>query len=315
MQLLSVKQIWNKGKHNAFTDLCQFNNNYYCCFREAKAHISDKGVIRVLQSKDLTQWSLVSTIRENNHDLRDPHLSVTPDNQLLINFGAVYIDKDKKRSVMNTMISRSCDGITWSAKQIIGEDSWWIWRLSWFQKQAFGISYAYGPDKVKLYQGLPGRTFEVTNEALFSKDKYGKGYPNESDILFLDDNTAICVLRRDADTATAQLGRSNFPFTQWHWHDLGEYVGGPALILTPNNQIILAGRSWSKYIGCKTAIWQVDLDNNQIVHQLTLPSAKDTSYPGLVIREKQLFVSYYSEHINNKASIYLAQIALEESTN
>ena len=40
-----------------------------------------------------------------------------------------------------------------------------------------------------------------------------------------------------------------------------------------------------------------------------MPSAGDNSYPGLVLHEDVLWVSYYSSH-DGKTSIYLAKLKL-----
>jgi hypothetical protein len=44
---------------------------------------------------------------------------------------------------------------------------------------------------------------------------------------------------------------------------------------------------------------------------MLLPSGGDTSYPGLVWREDQLRMSYYSSH-EGKSAIYLARIELKK---
>jgi hypothetical protein len=38
-----------------------------------------------------------------------------------------------------------------------------------------------------------------------------EGYPNESDIIF-DNNKAFAIVKRDADSYSAQLSHSTFPF-------------------------------------------------------------------------------------------------------
>lgn len=43
---------------------------------------------------------------------------------------------------------------------------------------------------------------------------------------------------------------------------------------------------------------------------LKLPSGGDSSYPGMVMHNGLLWMSYYSSH-EGKTSIYLAKIALE----
>lgn len=38
-RLVNVQRIWNKSKHNAFTDLIRFDDQWYCVFREASEHV------------------------------------------------------------------------------------------------------------------------------------------------------------------------------------------------------------------------------------------------------------------------------------
>ena len=37
-QILSVEKIWDRGPHNAFTDLVRFADRWWCTFREAQDH-------------------------------------------------------------------------------------------------------------------------------------------------------------------------------------------------------------------------------------------------------------------------------------
>ncbi|MYK39088.1 MAG: exo-alpha-sialidase, partial [Gemmatimonadetes bacterium] len=37
-QILSVEKIWDRGPHNAFTDLIRFADRWWCTFREAQDH-------------------------------------------------------------------------------------------------------------------------------------------------------------------------------------------------------------------------------------------------------------------------------------
>ncbi len=93
-QLLEVRKIWDEARHNAFTDLTRFKGLWYTTFREAPSHRVPKvgqegGFIRVLRSQDGRQWSSAVLLRgEEGQDLRDPHLSVTPDNRLMVNAAA-----------------------------------------------------------------------------------------------------------------------------------------------------------------------------------------------------------------------------------
>src|SRR5690242_489517 len=90
-EVISVAKIWDKGRHNAFTDLIRWQGKWYCTFREADAHVGGDGKLRVLESADGTDWASVALIAEQGIDLRDPKLSITPDGQLMmVAGGSVY---------------------------------------------------------------------------------------------------------------------------------------------------------------------------------------------------------------------------------
>src|SRR5271168_2385224 len=74
--LVSVEKIWDRGKHNAFTDLARWRGRWYCTFRESEAHVGGDGKLRVLESADGRGWEPVALIAEEGIDLRDPKLSV-----------------------------------------------------------------------------------------------------------------------------------------------------------------------------------------------------------------------------------------------
>jgi hypothetical protein len=89
--LLSVARIWDGGAHNAFTDLIRWRNRWYCTFREGDAHVGGDGRIRVLVSADGERWTSAALVGETGIDLRDPKLSITPDDRLMIVAGgSVY---------------------------------------------------------------------------------------------------------------------------------------------------------------------------------------------------------------------------------
>ena len=70
-----------------------------------------------------------------------------------------------------------------------------------------------------------------------------------------------------------------------------------------------AGRVIQKGIAT-TVLAELNVDNKTLRPILTLPSGGDTSYPGLVSHDGQLWVSYYSSH-ESKTSIYLATVKIE----
>lgn len=83
------------------------------------------------------------------------------------------------------------------------------------------------------------------------------------------------------------------------------------MIQLPDGRIVVGGRSYDG--GAHTRLWWLDPQQARLTEILTLPSGGDTSYPGLVWYDGQLWVSYYASH-EGKTSIYLAQVALPPSS-
>lgn len=306
MYLKWIKKVGFKAKHNAFVDLCEFNGEFYCCYREAKNHISGDGKICILRLDERGQILATSRIQLNQTDLRDPKLSITAKGHLLL---IAYARENKSN---NHTIGRenlswiSRDGNSWSSSKRFGDSGWWLWRLSWFQGQAFGFAYNKNQNAIHLYSGDPRRSFHQHQPWVLSLSTHQKGYPNESDLLFVE-NQAFALVRRDADTFSAQLGHSKFPFRQWQWTDLGCYIGGPAMLKLNKDFALVAGRI-VKHTQIVTALLKMNLHTGQLQELMILPSAGDNSYPGLVLKNQQLWISYYSSHEDNKSCVYLAKV-------
>jgi hypothetical protein len=140
----------------------------------------------------------------------------------------------------------------------------------------------------------------------------GDGYPTEATLRFENDSQALyCLQRRDgaAPQNSALLGTSKPPYTEWQWHDLKIYFGGPNFIQIPDGRWIAAGRIIHPDAH-KTELAWLDVENKKLTPILQLPSGGDTSYPGLVWRDGFLWVSYYASH-EGKSSIYLAKVAIQ----
>src|SRR3954470_39641 len=91
-QILEVKKIWDAAPHNAFTDLVRWHDRWWCTFRESDAHVGGDGGIRIITSTDGAAWKSAALIKEKAVDLRDPKLTVTPGDKLMLNCGgSVYL--------------------------------------------------------------------------------------------------------------------------------------------------------------------------------------------------------------------------------
>jgi len=115
-EVVSVQKIWDRGGHNAFTDLVRFRDQWYCAFREAAGHVKGDGMLRVIVSKDGASWTSAALLVEDAIDLRDPKLSVMPDGRLMLCAGgSVY--RDGKLVERQPRVAFSKDGRAWTPTQ------------------------------------------------------------------------------------------------------------------------------------------------------------------------------------------------------
>ncbi|MDA0661094.1 MAG: sialidase family protein [Planctomycetota bacterium] len=308
LKLIGVQKIWDEAPHNAFTDLVRFKNSWFCVFREGAGHVSPDGALRVITSTDGEHWKSAARIVSSDSDLRDAKITITPKGQLMLSGAEALHDKSQKSH--QSLAWFSDDGHTWSESYEIGDANFWLWRTTWHKDTAYSVGYDCTETnrQIRLYTSQDGKAFRTIVPNMLDA-----GYPNETSILF-DDDTAYCLLRRDlppnskdASLATALLGVAHPPYTQWQWKDLGMQLGGPHMIRLPDGRYVASGRISEK--PTHTSLCWLDPEKGTLREFLKLPSKADTSYPGLVLHEGILWVSYYSSH-EGKTSIYLARVKI-----
>lgn len=301
-ELISVRKIWDQAPHNAFTDLIRSKGEWFCVFREGKGHVSPDGKLRIIRSSDGDTWTSAALITSNQGDLRDAKITLTPDGELMLS-GAVALPQPSPIT-HRSLAWFSRDGATWSEPNVIGDTNQWLWRTTWHKDTAYSVGYeTKGEKSVRLYSSKNGRTFDPLVPRLFAE-----GYPNESSIVFLPDDTALCLLRRDGNPASGKLGVAKPPYTDWEWKDLGVKIGGPQMIRLPDGRLVAAVRLYDGKV--RTSLAWIDADTAKLTEFLPLPSGGDSSYAGLVFEGGLLWVSYYSSH-EGKTSIYLAKVKLD----
>ncbi|MEV1320783.1 exo-alpha-sialidase [Micromonospora arborensis] len=299
-EVTAVRRIGDSAPHSAFTDLVRYAGTWFCAFREARTHLSDDGVIRVLTSGDGQSWRSAAEVRWAGVDLRDPRFVPRPDGRLQLLAAAATGETSK---TFQTVTWISGDGYDWGDPTPVGDPGVWVWRAAWHDDTMYGVGYATrDPRFARLYRSTDGIDLEPWVPTLFEG-----GYPNESGLVFDPDGTAFCLLRRDGDDASAQLGRARPPYREWRWTDLGVQVGGPALLWLPDGSLLAGVRLLDGAV--RTAICAVDPERGELTELVALPSGGDTSYPGLVWHDDLLWVSYYSSH-EERTCVYLAEVRL-----
>lgn len=314
-RLIEVRKIWDAAPHNAFTGLVRYKDAWFCAFREGKAHVSPDGALRIIRSTDGKDWESAALITSDRGDLRDAKLTVNPDGKLML-AGAVALHQPSPVR-HQSLVWFSDDGKTWTGGKTVGDDNYWLWRVTFQGQAGYGIGYrTVAPRSARLYVTQDGgKSFQTLVLKLEPV-----GWAGEHDLSFAPDGTATCLLRRDPPPKAEQdgvdaagraghavLGTARPPYTDWTWKDLKVRVGGPALLRLSDGRLLAVVRLYDKKV--RTSLCWVDTDAGTLTEALTLPSGGDTSYAGLVLHEDVLWMSYYSSH-EGKTSIYLAKVEL-----
>lgn len=311
--VVQSQKIWDKAPHSAFTDLIRFKGKFFCSFREGSSHSpgmgGSDGTARIIVSEDARKWRSAALLNKEGFDLRDPKLSITPDGRLTVIMGGSVWEKGKFIKMSPHVCFSDSDGANFSAPEpviinkAIRSDRDWLWRVSWHGRTGYGVVYQ-APDgsgsKVALVSTKDGIEYELV--AKLDVD----ASPNEATVHITGDDQMLILLRREE--ANGCLGRSKPPYTKWKWNDVGQKLGGPDLIELPDSRLIIGTRVYSRQQ--HTALFLTDRDGH-MEKLFRLPSSGDNSYPGMIVYQDKLWVSYYSSH-EDKTAIYLAKIPLAD---
>ena len=301
--LVASGKIWDAAPHNAFTDLIRYQGNWFCTFREGNGHVGrGDGKIRLLISADGTKWESAALLEETGVDLRDPKFSITPDQRLMLLAGGSVYEGGKLRG-RQPRVAFSTEGRHWTPPQRVADEGDWLWRVTWHQGHAYGI--AYTDAGIKLLVSENGRDYQVVTKLEVP------GQPNEATLRFLPNGDCVALLRRDAGDKQAWVGRSSAPYRDWHWVPAGMQIGGPNFLILDGGGMIASGRQYrnDKWADSKTFVGRMDPVPGAVQADLILPSGGDCSYPGMVIYQGELWVSYYSSH-EGRTGVYLARVKL-----
>lgn len=310
---IKVTKIYSDGNYNAFTSLIKFKGNFYCAFRSGEKHVYGKdGVIKIIASKNGVKWKEIDKISLEGYDLRDPKLSITPDDRIMATMGgSIYKGKDLLGGIPHVAFSNT-KGVKFSSPQPIKYDSSlkskfdWLWSLTWYKGTGYGGMYSRKENKegenetiIKLVMTTNGIDYEKVSDLAID------GNPNESTIRFLPNGEMLMLVRREKGSGLAYLGKSMAPYKEWTFEESPFFIGGPDFLKVGENLFIAGGRINRAYTGLISFTKEGDFRE---VFQL--PSNSDSSYPGLVLENDMLFMSYYSSHETEKTSIYFAEIPL-----
>jgi len=312
---IEVIKIWDEAPHNAFTDLIRHKGKLYCAFREGTGHVpgetGEDGKIRILSSEKGEKWESLALLAKKDYDLRDSKLSITPDGRLMVLMGGSNYDGNTLLNRLTHVSFLEEKRNTFSQPQPLEIDIKirsqfdWLWRVRWFNEIGYGVVYQKmdrKSSKAFLMKTKDGIRYSLISQLNID------GIPGESTVYMNSDKEMVMVVRREGGNQKGYIGFAQPPYKQWDWNDLGFRLGGPNIIPFNSTIYIMGTRSYHNDI-YRTALYFTD-KKGPATQFLELPSGGDTSYPGMLIYEDILWISYYSSH-EGKSSIYLAKIPMD----
>ena len=299
-------EVWNavtNGGHNFNTDLLFWNNHFYLIYQHSKTHFFDgDSKLIIMRSEDCKNWEMISEIKYERLEFRDPKLLVI--NKTLFLYALKNSEYNPEPS--QTFYAVSEDGSSWSNFKEIEPKGYLFWKpktldsLTWFN-----TAYWHEHGKSVLLKSNDGINWETVSTI------YEGETNDETALEIFSDGKIIITARLEADpawhsgskNASTLIAYSYPPYTEWiKTKSYLARLDGPALI-NVNDTIVAAGRfdpegreNWfgiSSVFGRKrTAIYLVE--DNKLTLLTELPSCGDTSYPGIVEKDGNLYISYYT---------------------
>ncbi len=314
LNLKEVRRVYYDGMHNAFTDIAEYKGKYYVCFRNASGHILEDGKIYVLSSEDLINWDRVSVL-STDFDDRDPKFFEINGKLGIVFF--LYDTKAHHATGKSGISFYDANKKEFFSPKIIDLKGFTAWRIRNYKERLYLTAYK-GGEKEESWKSALFTSNDGINYSYVSTILEGD-FANETDLAFLGDSSCLALVRREGKAEGMDrpvLAISKLPYLKWERFPLNLFLQGP-MIKRMDHSILVAGRS-KKEGETTTALFELNLKTKTLSHKLTLPSAGDTSYPGVVVDEEKqlLYLSYYSQHedkilpkkVDSPAGIYLAII-------
>ncbi len=306
LELISVDKIWSNDRHNAFTSLAYYKNEFYVVFREAKKHNSREGKIKLIKSTDTKKWTHVASVSLDESDLRDPKVIVNKKNQLIV-YGMSRASQTNKGIPHYTHSWILQENKLIKSANLKTNKNTWKWGINRIGEDIMSIAYSGKDKRGTLYRSTLGyNDWSITIKNIFPNVE---DFPSESSFIQLQDKSILTLLRKNRGNKKAMIGHSKYPYQQWNWQELDKQIGGPSLIQLSNDSIYACVRL---YDNVRTSLCKVDTATSTLQEIFTFPSGNDTSYAGMVQVKDTLYISYYSNHQaeKNLSDIFLSKVKI-----
>lgn len=342
--LLGTRIVAKDTYHNAFTSITYWNKCTFIAYRTALSHgIVPPGKVVISEgwednfSKEQSHgWASLShtEITHPIGDVRDPRF-ITTEEALYCVVG-VYLPNpaggepyklspSPQDNILQTHITHSTDGDTWSPLVPILRPGYWGWSVVSGENRWYMASYhthLVGQSQSIHLDTSPGLLAGwspwgcIYDGASLAMDgerfRHVYTLPSEPVLYHVDDTTLGCCVRTEKGMA---IGVSRVPYQEWRWwhHRHSAYYVHPSAVLQTPHGFLLAAREIGhdripgatlKDARQTRTIYRTSLYHlfgQTLTKVLTLPSELDTGYAGLCATDEEgvYDVSYYTQAVSN----------------
>lgn len=304
------------GKHNSNTDMIYWKDNFYMIHASAPWHFASETTRLILwRSADAREWEKIHEFQNPGEDIRDPKFAVIGDKLFL------YFLKNKNFPEAEpywTLVTASADGENWEPYSEVEHDGWLWWRPKSPDGRTWYVAaYWHEHGKSILLKSTDGYKWDKVS------DIYDGDFNDETAIEFLKDKTMIVTGRLEVagyyfgdNRGNTLIATAKPPYTEWTKnHSYITRLDGPYLF-TYNDRTYAIGRfePGPKFKGTgsilnrkRTSIYL--LESDRLVWLSDLPSAGDTSYPGIVMRGDDIYVCYYTSRTDRDFTWILGMLS------
>ncbi|MHA1147875.1 MAG: sialidase family protein [Promethearchaeota archaeon] len=300
------------GKHNSNTDMIEWKGQFWMIHASSPFHLgTSESKLIIWKSDDAKNWKIIVELDfKGNDDIRDPkfaNISNTLFIYALANAGTIA-------KPYKTVYCTSTDGEEWSDwKDIKGDanEGWLFWRPKSHDGNTwYAPAYWWEHGKSRLFKSTDGVSWKKVSDIY-------KGETNdETAIEFYEDGTMICTARLEGVTDINLIGDASASTLisvakgpdYDDWEQIKSKVtrlDGPNLFRY-DDEIYAIGRYepdarglftniGSFFVRKRTSLFLVEKD--ELIYLSDLPSAGDTTYAGVVMKDGYLYVSYYTSNI------------------
>lgn len=318
------------GLHNSNTDMIFWRDHFYLVHAASPFHLGSKRCrLVVRRSRDARTWETIATLNIPGEDIRDPKFAAIGGRLFLY----ALPNHGLRAMPYGTVYATSDDGVHWSAFEKIDHPGWLFWR----PKTNDGVDWYVGAYWHRHGKSILLKSTDGIDWSVVSEIYRGEGN-DETDIEFLPDGRLLATARLEVTpdnpwgnpNASTLIATASPPYTEWRYaKSQVTRLDGPALFRHDGRIFAVAryqpgprGRYTklgSVYSRKRTSLFLVE--ENRLVYLSDLPSAGDTSYAGIVLRDGYLYASYYTSNIGRdypwivgmlvRSDIRMARVGLE----